>query len=299
MVSNGQRRLFYIARYIKAIMLSRYLPRKDRKDPVTGISKGASEVLKIDKEEIGRTIKQLSDNKDVLITQCEGSLRKSLETIRNYVTQFHKTSAYEEFYQLVIEQFKNVTEVLPGTIAAFCIGSYAYKGGVDDKRYAATCVDSIPLPNEDLAMQYSSMVVLLCNNAGSLICIPLTSGNRSHPGYFYLMGDLPYPKRAEIENVIKNFGIKSYRLYSYDGSNYNDLSKGLVKLTDTTLRLGSPVHQTNDSDCSSVETARSRRSVRPRHYKGENNGYVGLVIGLIVLFILIIVLAALAAKGKK
>lgn len=171
--------------------------------------------LKIDKNEIESFLSLLRTKQDEMITTCDNSLLEKLNNIKAYVNNFHGTSSYKDFFDLVVKHFGDIKEPLPGTIGAFFIGYYAYNGDLDNVRCAATCVDSIPLPDHKDSPCMDNVVVLYRFNSKTY-CKPINLNRGTTKSYIHLMGDITNKGLNNDEkNLLASFGIFKGEIYTY------------------------------------------------------------------------------------
>lgn len=291
--SKQLKRVFYI-------IMSRYIPRRTKGDTTTKksltnssmISKGATDALKIDKGDIERTIEFLRQNHDVLINQANKELADEINRIRNYVRQFHGTSSYQDFYKLVIKHFSDVSEPMPRTVGAFCIGFHQAKGELKQKKYAATCIDSIPLPDEPLEQEYNHSVILLYRDGVHVFCKSLLTIKTENYAFVFLMGENDENKldnalsTKEIE-MIRQLGISSYHLYAYRGGVYYDASKGVVDIS-RSLQL----NFRSDDSISHKKHERRDKIIG----KGTNNTFIWIILLIVIVLIIIFSIAAVRRR---
>lgn len=210
--------------------MSRYIPRRAKSyEKSTLISKGATDVLKIDKDAIEKIIQELRKNQEIVITQANYDLSEKIRRVKDYVKQFHNTSSYNEFYNILIKNFSTVTNPLPGTIGAFCIGNYTFKGDIE-RKYAITCYDSIPLPNSPLCEKYENTLILIYKDVDYSICKPIFYINNSNPAYVFIMGDGQTSLSSVDINHLTDLNISDYYLYCYENGIYKALSKDLLNV---------------------------------------------------------------------
>lgn len=274
--------------------MSRYIPRRTKGDNTSKrsltnsslISKGATDALKIDKGDIERTIEFLRKNHDILLNQANKDLSDEIDRIRSYVRQFHGTSSYKDFYKLVVKHFGDVSEPMPGTIASFCIGFHQAKGELKQKKYAATCIDSIPPPDEPLEREYHHSVILIYRDGVHVFCKPLYTCKTSSTAFVFLMNDESTDESLSTKEIemIRQLGITSYHLYTYRGGVYYDISKGIVDIS-RSLRLG---FHSNDDHSSK------------KHHENNNNTTNTTLIWIIlfVVILIIIIMSAIAVKRR-
>jgi hypothetical protein len=207
-----------------------YIPRKSSSNN-SPIQKGATEALKIDKNEIERVLHDLRKNSDLLVEQLEPKMATHLKLIVDYAKKFHKTSSYNDFYEQILKYFSNVKNILPGTVASTLIGNYYYKGDFESKVYAPTCIGSIPSPDDQELPPCDRNVVVVYRDktsdksiANTITKVPTTNKK----DIVVLMGDISSRDTTLYDNehkLLASMNVVNYDLFLYQGGYYRLLKR--------------------------------------------------------------------------
>ena len=204
----------------------KYIPRKSISDNLA-VLKGATEALKVDKDEIERMLIALRKNSETLVSQADKTSSIYIRIIRDHALKFYKTSSYEDFYKLILKHFSDVGILLPNTISSFLIGRGLYKGEFANKSYAPTCIASIPSPEDIdidiLDIDKTISIVYRDYGSGKSIVTTLLRPKNSKGDIVVLMGDLDSAnsKLSESEvDLLKSINVANYEFYTYFNGYY-------------------------------------------------------------------------------
>lgn len=107
--------------------MSRHIPYRDvprESASKSLVEKGSSEALKMDTNEIQRTVSILRDNYTVRLDEAPQALTSEINKLNQWALLLWGTETYNDFYKIIMSHFADLDErdIVPGTIAAFCYG---------------------------------------------------------------------------------------------------------------------------------------------------------------------------------
>lgn len=216
------------------VSVSHYIPRKSTSNnPI--VTKGATEALKIDKDEIERILTSLENDRDVIANQLTGQKAAYLKLITDYAKKFHGTSSYRDFYDQILKHFAGGQKIFPRSVAAVLVGNYYYKGDLPSKVYAPTCIDSIPTPDDEYLPPCDRNVILVYRDESycKSVASNLTNLNVTTKDIVVLMGDIN-PETAKLYQseleLLSAMDVTSYDFYIYINGYYKAIRPlGMVR----------------------------------------------------------------------
>ncbi len=287
---------------------SSYIPLR-KKPKETGpdnysIKKGGTDALRIDKNDIEKTIIYLKNNADVIVNEAKADTSSELDKLYTYATHLYNTESYSDFYKIIVKHFSELPDIKPGTIAAACYGCSNINGLSENLRScAATCIDGIPPPKIPQWASCENTVALLIREGGNSYLQVLKKKDGNFAYIYMLTGESNPSARltsGEYE-LLLNERIMEYHLFNYNNSYYLDMSKGVVKVPIPTLKSRG-YGDLDKKDTAVVESHNNfiKRNAKYWRLAGKKQGNgQKIVFGVIFIAIFIILLVAVFRISRR
>nr|WIL04467.1 putative membrane protein [Cedratvirus lena] len=201
------------------------------------ISKG-SEVYEVDIEDLRRVLRRLKPFALVSISGLNGESKNDFDTIVNYVDCFYTSGNYESLHQVIREEFQvsNGDKLLPGSVAAYMIGSVA----TNDSCHPIS-LGSAPAPTQRKSC--NERVLLASYNNGSYIFTPLNTIETTSALLYLpdIVKDSSFLGLCEEEKEeLAKMGVDKVKIRGYNGQGEKvNLSNGYIPLSTVQVREGS------------------------------------------------------------
>lgn len=277
------------------------------------VEKGSTDALRIDRDEIERTISMLRDNHQVLLKDITTAPHKHLEAevskLRKWAKSLLGLETYTDFYRLIIRHFGDLKSTEPGTIGSFCYGcnSVPGGGGVSAGGCTPTCLGSIPAPDMPGWVTCQSNVSILYRDKQGVYRWKDMQSMGDQTTYIFLIDDTP---DSPIDyNVITTKGIKKFSLYEMKNGTYKHIKTDNAPSAEKMSRMSHPGRPGSNGDDRRMRWSDSGKivpadeSVRDLYRKEarRNKGHGFAFLILFVLFLVVVIIAGgyYAANGRK
>ncbi|SHO33072.1 Hypothetical protein BQ3484_4 [Cedratvirus A11] len=200
------------------------------------ISKGL-EVYEVDIDDLRKTLRRLKPFALVSITGLNGEAKLDFDTIVNYVDCFYSSGNYESLHQVIREEFQvsNGDRLLPGSVAAYMIGSVA----TNDNCHPLS-LGSAPPPTPYKSC--SERVLLASYYNGGYNFTPLNTIDSSAAIVYLpdIVKDSSFVGLCEEEKKeLANMNIDRVKIRGYNGQGEKiNLSNGYIPLSAVQVREG-------------------------------------------------------------
>lgn len=197
------------------------------------VEKGSSDALKVDKDEIERTISILRDNYQIVVSGASKQLEVEINKLTKIANSLLGLESYNDFYRLIIKHFGDLEEsqIVSGTIGAFCYGCNLYKSlSTGVKVCVPTCIGSIPTPNMPRWISCDSNVFILYRDREKKYLwkeIQVIAPDKLN--YVFLIDDND-PDQSPIDyDVLRKKGIEQYAVYQMKEGMYKHIKSGKIE----------------------------------------------------------------------
>ncbi|SPN79080.1 Transmembrane domain-containing protein [Brazilian cedratvirus IHUMI] len=200
------------------------------------ISKG-SEVYEVDVEDLRKVLRRLRPFALVSITALNGEAKVDFDTIVNYVDCFYSSGNYESLHEVIREEFQvtNGDRLLPGSVAAYMIGSVA----TNDSCHPIS-LGSAPAPTQRKSC--NERVLLASYQDGGYSFTPLNTIESSSCLLYLpdIVQDSSFLGLCEAEKTeLSKLGVEKVKIRGYNGRGEKvNLSNGYVPLSVVQTREG-------------------------------------------------------------
>ena len=267
------------------------------------VEKGHKNVVKVDLGKFDEICKKFREKLDLKIKNLSGSDKDDFELVISYVKMLYGTSYYNEFFDRVRKNFKNVPGVKPGTVGGYFAGCLSSKNS-KEKGCSINCVGSMPLPKDEEGWSFCDKAAILAEKSrnGYIFSVvkPADDETEMNPAYVFVESSSlnEFDGFSESEkDYLRNLGCEKVKLVGYksSGSSYSELyeePKPLkeVKSRRSSLRASHKASHRASHKSSKHNTSSTSVSTDPFSDSDDDisTWWVILII-LIVLFILLLI----------
>lgn len=211
------------------------------------VTKGGTEVLKVDLTRIENILTELRNNADKQIRNLSPQLQKQYQEIVSYVDALFDTEYFTVFSDLIKKKFSDLKNVQPGTIGAY-FGGCLINPTVSDIPPSCTpiCAGSIPPPKSEIEQGKwafcETNVIWGFYDGSKFNLTSLNSVPNSNKALLFVNFNSPnnfVGLSEEEKNQLSSLNIQEVEIigYSPDGKNYTRMTTGFVPVSDVKSRI--------------------------------------------------------------
>ena len=215
-----------------------------RKNVNRVVKKGGHDMLKIDVGELNTLVSRLRQNSHLYVKSLPRDVGRDFRQLLTYVSLLHDTKQYLILHNIVSSHFRDVKDIVPGTIGAYCAGcsvDTSFQG--DIQGCSAVCAGSMPPKDNDWS--FCKNIVVLASFRDEHFYFTISKRGETHESRetAFIFVDFPnrrhFPGFTEDEkSQLKKLGIKNVYLNGYgkDGRKYSGIENRMVSIDEIKTR---------------------------------------------------------------
>lgn len=220
------------------------------------VKKGGQDMLKIDLEELESMAANLRRNAHLPVKVLPSDVKKDFRQLLTYVSLLYDTKQYIILHSIITKHFDNLSEIIPGSIGAYCAGCQAETSFSDQLQgCSAVCAGSMPPKKDD--WNFCENTVILASYYDDRFIFTISKRSETKDGRetafifvnYTSMEDFPGFNDDE-KNQLRALGIKHIYLngYTRDGCKYIGLEDNIVTIDGVKSRDCSIEDSTDNSN---------------------------------------------------
>lgn len=211
---------------------------------VNRIVKKGGNPIKMDLSEIDALVRRLRQNCNLPVKGLPHSVGKDFRRLLTYVSLLHGTKQYAILHGIVSNHFRNISDIIPGTIGAYCAGCSVKTSFDNDlEGCSAVCAGSMPPKDDD--WNFCKNMVLLATYREGKFYFTISKRSETKDGretafvFVNYTDGSDFPGFSDDEKLqLKKLGILNVYLNGYgdDGLKYSGMGNRILAVDEIKSR---------------------------------------------------------------